>query len=113
MPALPEPEPEMPAGYVAWDYRHHRLFLGRTLSHIMKAEEHQCIPTLSDIQGLLEQNAPFLSSVQKRETFPHVSVKFFRSNNGQWEIKKKKKFEGRGSESAMEDCPDSQGHVLR
>ena len=57
----------------------------------MKAEEHQCIPTLSDIQGLLEQNAPFLSSVQKRETFPHVSVKFFRSNNGQWEIKKTKK----------------------
>ena len=78
--------------------------LGRTLS--MKADVHQYNVSLSDIQVCLNRARPFLSSVQKRESFPHVSVKFFRSNNGQWEFKKK--IEASGSESH-----DLQGHVLR
>ena len=80
---------------VAWECRHHRLFLGRTLHTILA----QCIP-ISCLR-LPDQSAPFFVKRPEEKVFPIVSIKFFRSNNGQWEIKTK--IEGRGRRTLSVD----------
>lgn len=80
---------EMPGGLMwrgnADIHTQDRLF-GRTL------HKYESTPLSAALPG---QGAPFLcQGTQKRKAFPLVSVKFFRSNDGQWENQKKKKLWG-------------------